>query len=74
MDHFHPFSTYQTTGVNRRQVQHVTKMSRLLKCIWYNHGQCIQISTDMSGIGLGIREILAFEMLRILREQNSFVW
>ena len=39
--------------------------------IWNRHGKCIQISTNMPGIGLVILE-KAIEMLRILRKQILF--
>ena len=37
--------------------------------IWNHSEKCIQISTNMPGIGLGIREILRF-----FRNKNDFVW
>ena len=39
--------------------------------IWNHHGKCIQISTNMPGIGLVVREI-AFEFGIILRKQTRF--
>ena len=35
--------------------------------IWYYHEKCIKVSTDMAGIGSGIREVAAFDISRILR-------
>ena len=45
-----------------KNVTIVLKMLRLLNCItiiWNNYGKSIQISTNMSGIGLVMREIIA---------------
>ena len=36
------------------------------ECIWNHREKCIQISTNIPGIGS--------EMLRILRNKNDFVW
>ena len=41
--------------------------------IRYHRQKCIQMSTNMPGIGSVIREI-AFEILRILIQQNNFAW
>ena len=37
--------------------------------IWNHHEKCIEISTNMPGIGLEICEIS-----RIFKQQNDFVW
>ena len=51
-------------------------VKKWLKCyyhVWIHHEQCIQMSTNMPGIGLAIREI-AFEILKMLRTQKTFAW
>ena len=62
---------------SRRHVKNFTKCSKnviiieLYYYIWNHHGNCIQISTNLMGIGLDIREI-SFEILRILIKQKQF--
>ena len=62
--------TYHAAGVSRRQVHNVTKCPKnVTKCpknvsilefhdhIWNHYEKCIQMSTNMPGIGSWIREI-----------------
>ena len=55
--------TRQTTGGSRRQVKNVSNFVKNVKIvefhdnIWNHHNKCIQISTNMPGIGSLIREI-----------------
>ena len=57
------FNTFHAAGVSRRQVKHFTKVLKmstfwnLVTNIWNHHLKCIQISTNMPGIGLEISEI-----------------
>ena len=68
-------NAYHAADMSRRQVQNVPKSSKnsnILEFhdhIWNHHEKCIQISTNMPGIGLEICEIS-----RILRNKNDFVW
>ena len=54
------------------------KIIELHYCIWNQHGKCIQISTNMPGIGSSISEIseiseVSFECNQFLaREKNYF--
>ena len=63
--------TFHAAGVSRRQVKNVTKVSKISNIlefgdyIWNHHEKCIQISTNMPGIGLEM-----CEMLRILRNKT----
>ena len=56
-------NTYHEAGESRRHVQNVTKFAKnvhLLELhdhIWNHHEKCIEISTNMPGIGSLIREI-----------------
>ena len=65
---------YHAAGVSRRQVQNVTIFPQNVRIIefqyyiWNQRGKCIQISTNMPGIGSVIREI-AFVISQILRKQ-----
>ena len=69
-------NTYHAAGECRRQVKNITNLVKNVKIvefhyhIWNHHEKCIQISTNMPGLGLEICEIS-----RILRnKQNDFVW
>ena len=68
-------NTYHATGECRRQVKNITNLVKNVKIvefhyhIWNHHEKCIQISTNMPGLGLEIREIS-----RILRNKNELVW
>ena len=51
---------YDAEGVSRRHVKNVTKLSKTVTFgdfIWYHHLECVQVSTNMPGIGLVLREI-----------------
>ena len=54
-------NTYHAAGVSRRQLQNLFfKTVNILKFhehIWNHHGKCIQMSTNMPGIGSLISEI-----------------
>ena len=59
--------TFHAAGVSRRQVKNF-KYFKILEFgdyIWNHHEKCIQISTNMPGIGLEICEIS-----RILRDKT----
>ena len=63
-------NTYHAVGVSRRHIENVAKclknviMLEFHDYIWNHHMKCIQISTNMPGIGSVIHEI-AIEMLKI---------
>ena len=56
-------NAYNAAGVSRRQEQNVTKFVKNVEImefhghIWNYHEKCIQISTNMPGIGSSIHEI-----------------
>ena len=66
---------YHAEGLSRRHVQKCHKIFKNVNIIelhyyiwnWNPHRKCSQISTNMPGIGLVIREI-AFQMFIILRK------
>ena len=73
------FNAFHVAGECRRQVKKLTKFGK--KCqnygilwlayIWNHHEECIQISTNMSSIGLVIPEITC-DILKIWENKHSF--
>ena len=55
--------TYNAAGASRQHVQNVSNVVKNVNIlefgdyIWNHHGKCIQISTNMTGIGSSICEI-----------------
>ena len=71
------YNAFQTAGECRRQVKEWTKFVKNVEIVefhdhmWHHNEKCIQISTNMPGIGSYIREI-AVEISEMWESKQTF--